>query len=141
MSEKLTQKTLPTDQPVEEFLDNAATARRIREGHELLQIFTDASRENGVMWGPSMVGFGQFNYMSPANKRTKGIWPKVAFSPRKAKISLYGLKDIPEGKDLLPKLGKYTEGVGCVYVNKLEDIDTDILRQLIAIGMTMPDQW
>lgn len=43
--------------------------------------------------GPSMVGFSQFNYMSPANKRTKGIWPKTAFSPRKAKISLYGLKD------------------------------------------------
>ena len=141
MSEKLTQKTLPTDQPVEEFLDAAATARRVREGHELLKIFTEASGEKAVMWGPSMVGFGQFNYMSPANKRTKGIWPKTAFSPRKAKISLYGLNDLPKGKELLPQLGKYIEGMGCVYVNKLEDIDLNVLRQLIAIAMTFPDQW
>ncbi|WP_346846080.1 DUF1801 domain-containing protein [uncultured Rothia sp.] len=141
MSEKLTQKTLPTDQPVDEFLDNAATARRIREGHELLALFTEASGKEAVMWGSSMVGFGQYNYQSPANPRTKGIWPKVAFSPRKAKISLYGLKDLPEGKKLLPQLGKYTEGMGCVYVNKLEDIDLNVLRQLIAIAMTFPDQW
>lgn len=141
MSEKLTQKTLPTDQPVEEFLDAAATARRVREGHELLELFTEASGEKAVMWSPSMVGFGQFNYMSPANKRTKGIWPKTAFSPHKAKISLYGLKDLPEGKELLPQLGKYTEGMGCVYVNKLEGIDLNVLRQLIAIAMTFPDQW
>ena len=130
------QKTLPTDQPIEEFLDTAATARRVREGHELLKIFTEASGEKAVMWGPSM-----FNYMSPANKRTKGIWPKTAFSPRKAKISLYGLKDLPEGKELLPQLGKYPEGMGCVYVNRLEDIDLNVLRQLIAIAMTFPDQW
>ena len=88
-----------------------------------------------------MVGFSQFNYMSPANKRTKGICPKTAFSPRKANISLYGLKDLPEGKELLPQLGKYPEGMGCVYVNKLEDIDLNVLRQLIAIAMTFPDQW
>lgn len=140
-TEKLTQKTLPTEQPVEEFLDAGATARRIREGHELNQIFTEASGTHGVMWGPSMVGFGQYNYMSPANKRTKGIWPKVGFSPRKAKISLYGLKDLPAGQELLPQLGKYTEGMGCVYVNKLEDIDLDVLRELIIIGMQLPDQW
>lgn len=52
MSEKLTQRTLPTDQPVEEFLAAAATARRVREGHELLKIFTEASGEKAVMWGP-----------------------------------------------------------------------------------------
>lgn len=141
MTQKLAQKTLPTDQPVEEFLDQAPTARRVREGHELNRIFETASGEKAVMWGPSMVGFGQFNYMSPANKRTKGIWPKVGFSPRKGKISLYGLKDQLAGAELLPKLGKYTEGMGCVYVNKLEDIDLEILAQLIEIGMRQQDQW
>lgn len=120
-------KTKPTDQPVEEFLDQAATERRIREGHELRAIFEEASGEPAVMWGSSIVGFGAMNYQH-------GIWPKSGYSPRKAKLSLYGLKDLPEGKDLLPKLGKYTEGVGCVYVNKLEDIDLDVLRELVRIA-------
>ena len=120
-------KTKPTDQPVEEFLDQAATDRRIREGHELRRLFEEASGEPAVMWGPSIVGFGAMNY-------NNGIWPKAGYSPRKAKLSLYGLKDLPAGEQLLPKLGKYTEGAGCVYVNKLEDIDLDVLRQLVRIA-------
>ena len=120
-------KTKPTDQPVEEFLDQAATERRIREGHELNALFAEASGETPVMWGPSIVGYGRMDY-------NRGIWPKAGFSPRKAKLSLYGLKDLPEGAALLPKLGKYTEGAGCVYVNKLEDIDLDVLRELVAIA-------
>ena len=59
---------------------------------------------------------------------------KTAFSPRKAQLSLYGLKDLPDGAELLPELGKYTEGAGCVYVKKLDDIDLGVLRRLIAIA-------
>ncbi|MGO3134556.1 MAG: DUF1801 domain-containing protein [Agrococcus casei] len=127
-------KTQPTDQPVDEFLDHAATERRIREGHELEALFAEASGETAVMWGPSIVGYGRMRYQSPSDPRGSGIWPKAGFSPRKAKLSLYGLKDLPEGAALLPKLGKYTEGAGCVYVNKLEDIDLDVLRELVTIA-------
>lgn len=133
------QKTLPTDASVEEFIAAATPDKRRIDGHELDRIFREATGEQPVMWGPSLVGYGSYTYISPANARTTGIWPKTGFSPRKAQLSLYGLKDLPEGAELLPQLGKYTEGAGCVYVKKLEDIDLDVLRKLISIAASRKD--
>lgn len=133
------QKTLPTDASVEEFIEAATPDKRRIDGHELDRIFREATGEQPVMWGPSMIGYGSYTYISPANARTTGIWPKTGFSPRKAQLSLYGLKDLPEGAELLPQLGKYTEGAGCVYVKKLEDINLDVLRKLIGIAASRQD--
>lgn len=133
------QKTLPTDASVEEFIAAATPDKRRIDGHELDRIFREATGEQPVMWGPSMIGYGSYTYISPANARTTGIWPKTGFSPRKAQLSLYGLKDLPEGAELLPQLGKYTEGAGCVYVKKLEDINLDVLRKLIGIAASRQD--
>lgn len=133
------QKTLPTDASVEEFIASATPDKRRIDGHELDRIFREATGEQPVMWGPSMIGYGSYTYISPANARTTGIWPKTGFSPRKAQLSLYGLKDLPEGAELLPQLGKYTEGAGCVYVKKLEDINLDVLRKLIGIAASRQD--
>ena len=133
------QKTLPTDASVEEFIEAATPDKRRIDGHELDRIFREATGEQPVMWGPSMIGYGSYTYISPANARTTGIWPKTGFSPRKAQLSLYGLKDLPEGAELLPQLGKYTEGSGCVYVKKLEDINLDVLRKLIGIAASRQD--
>lgn len=133
------QKTLPTDASVEEFIASATPDKRRIDGHELDRIFREATGEQPVMWGPSMIGYGSYTYISPANARTTGIWPKTGFSPRKAQLSLYGLKDLPEGAELLPQLGKYTEGAGCVYVKKLEDINLDVLRKLISIAASRKD--
>ena len=132
-------KTQPTDASVHEFLENAPTPRRREEGLALDAIFTDITGVDPVLWGPTMIGYGSYHYISPANPRTRGNWPKTGFSPRKAKISLYGLKDQPAGAALLPSLGKYTEGMGCVYVNKLDDIDLDVLRKLITIAWSRGD--
>ena len=133
------QKTLPTDASVEEFIEAATPDKRRIDGHELDRIFREATGEQPVMWGPSMIGYGSYTYIAPANARTTGIWPKTGFSPRKAQLSLYGLKDLPEGAELLPQLGKYTEGAGCVYVKKLEDINLDVLRKLIGIAASRQD--
>lgn len=133
------QKTLPTDASVEEFIEAATPDKRRIDGHELDRVFREATGEQPVMWGPSMIGYGSYTYISPANARTTGIWPKTGFSPRKAQLSLYGLKDLPEGAELLPQLGKYTEGAGCVYVKKLEDINLDVLRKLIGIAASRQD--
>lgn len=70
---------------------------------------------------------------------TRGTWFKSGFSPRQAQLSLYGLKDMPEAAALLLSLGKYTEGAGCVYVKKLDDIDLAVLRRLIAIAWSRAD--
>lgn len=133
------QKTQPTDANVDEFLDAATPARRREDGHALAEIFHEVTGVDPVMWGPSIVGYGSYRYISSANPHNRGIWPKVGFSPRKAQLSLYGLKDMPAGAELLPKLGAYTEGAGCVYVKKLDDIDLSVLRELIAIAWTRED--
>lgn len=132
-------KTVPTDADVDEFLDAAATARRRDEGHRLAEVFREATGTDPVMWGPTMVGYGSFRYISPSNPRTRGDWPKTGFSPRKAKLVFYGLSDLPEGAALLPELGTYTQGVGCVYANKLDDIDLGVLRRLITIAWSRED--
>ena len=132
-------KTMPTDASVDEFLDAATPARRREDGVRLAEIFRDVTGTEPVLWGPSIVGYGSYRYVSPSNPRTRGDWMKTGFSPRKAQLSLYGLKDLPEGAALLPSLGKYTEGAGCVYVKTLDDVDLDVLRRLIAIAWTRED--
>ena len=127
-------KTVPTDASVDDFLDAATPARRREDGLRLAGIFHEVTGADPILWGPSIVGYGSYHYVSPANPRTQGEWMKTGFSPRKAQLSLYGLKDLPEGAALLPSLGRYTEGAGCVYVKKLDDIDLDVLRRLIAIA-------
>jgi hypothetical protein len=132
-------KTKPTDADVHEFLGQAATPRRREEGLRLAEIFTEVTGADPVMWGPSMVGYGSFRYISPANPRTRGTWFKTGFSPRKAQLTFYGLIDSPEAPALLPQLGTHTLGVGCVYAKKLDDLDLDVLRQLIAIAWSRTD--
>ena len=127
-------KTVPTDASVDDFLIAATPPRRREDGLRLAEIFHEVTDADPILWGPSIVGYGSYHYVSPANPHTQGEWPKTGFSPRKAQLSLYGLKDLPEGAALLPSLGKYTEGAGCVYVKKLDDIDLDVLRRLIAIA-------
>lgn len=131
--------TQPTDASVEDFLDAATPERRRADGKALAAIFHDVTGTDPVMWGPSIVGYGSYHYISPANPRTRGDWPKVGFSPRKASLSIYGLKDLPEGAALLPSLGTYTEGAGCVDVKRLDDVDLDVLRRLVAIAFARGD--
>ena len=132
-------KTQPTDASVEDFLDAATPARRREDGKTLDAIFREVTGVAPVLWGSSIVGYGTYHYVSPSNPRTHGDWMKTGFSPRKAQLSIYGLKDTPEGAALLPQLGTYTEGMGCVYVRKLDDINLDVLRRLIAIASSRAD--
>ena len=132
-------KTVPTDADVDAFLDAVAPAVRRDDGIRLAEIFRETTGAEPVMWGPSIVGYGSYRYISPSDPRRRGDWPKTGFSPRRAQLSLYGLKDLPEGAKLLPELGRYTEGTGCVYVKKLADIDEEVLRRLIGIAWTRRD--
>ena len=132
-------KTTPTDADVGEFLRVATPAKRRDDGLRLAEIFREVTGQDPVMWGPSIVGYGSYRYVSPVDPRTRGNWPKTGFSPRKAQLSPYGLKDLPEGAALLPELGTYTEGAGCVYVKRLEHIDENVLRRLIEIAWQRED--
>lgn len=132
-------KTQPTDADVRAFLEAATPARRRADGLVLADIFHEVTGVEPVLWGPSIVGYGSYHYVSPSDPRREGEWPKTGFSPRKAQLSLYGIKDLPEGAALLPSLGTFTEGAGCVYVRKLDDIDLAVLRRLIAIAWARED--
>ncbi|MGB7961950.1 MAG: DUF1801 domain-containing protein [Propionicimonas sp.] len=126
------QKTRPTDDSVLEFLHAVEPARRRAQGLELLEIFCEETGAEPLMWGPSIVGFGHVRYTYATGHF--GEIGRVGFSPRKAALTLYGLTLYGSNADLLEKLGKYRVGKGCLYVNKLEDVDLDVLRQLIRRG-------
>ena len=127
----MAQKTLPTEITVEEFL-STLEPRRAAEGAELIEIYREVTGAEPVMWGPSIIGFGQYSYRYESGH--SGTAARAAFSPRKAKISLYGLQDHPDSAAVLARLGPHKATVGCVYVTRLSTIDVDVLRELIAMG-------
>ena len=134
MSEPKTQKT---DVPVADFLASVEPEKRRLEGERLHAIFSDVTGDPGVMWGATMVGYGDMPYEYASGK--KGMWFPVGFSPRKAKLSLYGLKETSEQIALLEDLGPHTASMGCVYANRLDALDEDVLRRLIALGFSRED--
>ncbi|WP_422116715.1 DUF1801 domain-containing protein [Brachybacterium sp. UNK5269] len=105
-------------------------ARRRREGTALLEMFGAVTGEPATMWGPSMIGYGQVHYRYATGR--EGDTFQLGFSPRTADLALYGLQGFPRSEELLDRLGKHRRGVGCVWVRKLEDIDEDVLRELVA---------
>lgn len=122
-----TPKTKVTRQPVEEFLDSVSEQRR-DEAYALIDMMKRVSGEEPKMWGPSMIGFGSYHYITKS--KCEADWFKIGFSPRKAKISLYLSYDVSQFGDQLEKLGKHTTGKGCLYVSKLEDINMSVLEKI-----------
>jgi len=124
-------KTKQTDADVVEFIRAFAQAeQKQQDGFELLKLMQEASGCEAKMWGPSIIGFGSYHYKSERS-RQEGDWPLVGFSPRKAAISLYVFSGTEAQEQLLKALGKFKMGKGCIYVNKLSDINREVLVQLI----------
>ncbi len=132
-------KTRPTEASVAEYLDAVTPVARREDGRAVAELMREVTGADPVMWGPSMVGYGSYHYRSPSNPKNHGSWPRVAFSARKAALTFYGLKDRPEAAELLPELGPYTEGAGCLYAARLSDLDEGVLRRLVAIAFARPD--
>ncbi len=125
-------KTKVSDASVEDFLNLIEPESKKADGFKLLKIFEEVTGEKAKIWGTSMVGFGSYHYKSERSSQ-EGDWFVVGFSPRKAALAIYlmmGMIDRPT--DLFAKLGKYKASAGCVYVDKLTDIDEKVLRELIA---------
>jgi len=132
-------KTKPTDDSVLEYLNTVEPPRRRAQGLELLEIFREETGTEPRLWGPTIVGFGHLRYTYATGN--SGEMSRVGFSPRKAALTLYGLTLYGSNADLLEKLGKHRVGKGCLYVNKLEDVDLDVLRQLIRRGWADADSF
>ena len=124
-------KTKVNDVSVHDFINSVEDETRRRDGFALLELFSSVTAEKPKMWGSSIVGFGQYHYKSEKS-RQEGDWPLVAFSPRKQNLSLYlTVAGYDHYASLLDKLGKYKIGKGCLYINKLSDVDISILEKLI----------
>jgi len=123
-------KTKPTSESVEDFISKVEDDEKRKDSFVILEIMKKATDEDPKMWGNSLIGFGNVRLKSPATGREVD-WFKIGFSPRKANLSLYLTGDINQHDAALKKLGKHKTGVGCLYINKLRDIDMEILKELI----------
>ena len=124
-------KTKQTNANVEDFINTFAnTEQKRKDSFELLKIMQDFTGFEPKMWGPSIIGFGQYHYKSEKSLQ-EGDWPLIGFSPRKAAISLYVYSGCSGQEDLLKELGKFKMGKGCIYVNKLSDINQETLKKIM----------
>lgn len=123
-------KTKETSASVADFIDSIADEQKRKDCQVILKMMEKATKEKPKMWGASMIGFGNVRYKSPATGREVD-WFKIGFSPRKANFSLH-LIDLKRHADAFTKLGKYKTGTGCLYINKLADVDIKILEKMIT---------
>jgi Domain of unknown function (DU1801) len=122
-------KTKVNDNSVIEFIESVDNPKKREDAYKLLDIFTETTGFEAKMWGPSIIGFGSYHYKYKTGH--EGDAPLVGFSPRKAKTSLYFAPGDPNRDELLSKFGKHTTGAACVYINKIADIDVEVLKELI----------
>jgi len=127
-------KTKENDASVIEFIENVENPKKREDAYKLLDLFTETTGYQAKMWGPSIIGFGAYHYKYDSGH--EGDAPLVGFSPRKAKISLYFATGDTKREELLKKFGKHTSGKACVYINKVADIDVNILKELINESIT-----
>ncbi|WP_306015946.1 DUF1801 domain-containing protein [Oceanicaulis sp. MMSF_3324] len=126
-------KTQPTPEDVEAFLDAVEPERRREDAKTLNALFQRVTGWSPVMWGPSMIGYGQYHYRYESGR--EGDFLATGFSPRKTSLSIYIMPGYGEYGAILDRLGKHKTGKSCLYVTKLADVDLDVLAELIQAGL------
>lgn len=126
-------KTKATDASVEVFLQSIPEERKRQDSLALLQMMQEATGEAPRLWGSSIVGFGDYHYAYASGR--EGDWFVAGFSPRKQNLTLYAMGGFEPHAELLERLGKHKIGKGCLYINKLADVDQEVLRALISASV------
>jgi len=125
-------KTKENNASVEEFLKTVADETKRKDSEAILSMMKKITGEKPKMWGASIIGFGNYIYESPKTGRS-GEWFMTGFSPRKQNLTIYMMPGFAAYGDLLKKLGKYKiSGGSCLYINKLTDVDSKVLNDLIS---------
>ncbi len=123
---KAAPKTQRTKASVSAFITAVEDETRRKDAKAVDKMLRDITGEKPAMWGPSIIGYGEYVTAS-------GPWPRLGFSPRKANLVLY-LMDGYDTEPLMKKLGKHKTGRSCLYINKLADVDEAVLRDIAAKG-------
>lgn len=124
-------KTKPHDADVEAFLAAVPDAQKRSDSLVLLDLFRTVTGAPAKMWGTAIVGFGDYHYAYASGR--EGDWFVTGFSPRKQNLTLYCIGSYEPHAALLARLGKHKLGKGCLYINRLKDVDLDVLRELVTV--------
>jgi hypothetical protein len=122
-------KTKLNDANVTDFLNKIVDEEKRADSFEILKLMQQVTKQEPKMWGSSIIGFGHVHYVYASGR--EGDWFVTGFSPRKQNLTLYVMGSFNPHADLLEKLGKHKTGVGCLYINKLKDVDVKVLKELI----------
>jgi len=125
-------KTQPTRASVKDFLAGVDNACHRQDAQVVLKIMKKVTGKKPIMWGPSIIGFDTLHYRYASGR--EGDICRIGFSPRKQVLSLYVPTGFANADKLKARLGKYKAGKGCMSINKLEDVDLEVLEQLIREG-------
>jgi len=123
-------KTKENEGDVNAFLNSMENERKRQDSLKILNLMEKATGMVAKMWGDSIVGFGSYHYKYASGR--EGDWFLTGFSPRKQNLTLYIMSGFDEYEPLLKKLGKYKTGKSCLYINKLADVDLDVLEELVT---------
>lgn len=123
-------KTKATVASVEAFINTVENEQKRKDARELVKLFEHVTGEKAVMWGDSIIGFGQYHYKYESGR--EGDFMLAGFSPRKTKFSLYIMAGFSKYEHYLEKLGKFKTGKACLYINKLADVDQHVLAEMLA---------
>lgn len=133
MSKRVVIKTKVTDSSVAGLISSIPDEQKREDSFTLLEIMQGVSGLEPKVWGTSIIGFGNQIYKSPATGR-EVEWFLIGFAPRKSNLSVYFM-DLARHEDALKKLGKHKTGKGCLYFNKLADIDQEVLSSMIRAAL------
>ncbi len=128
-----TNKTQITDQTPADFIAALDHERRRQDAEVLLDVFADVTGFSPRMWGPSIIGYGRYRYTYKSGR--EGDFLATGFSPRKSGLSVYIMPGYQDYSEILGRLGKHKTGKSCLYINKLADIDMEVLAELIRTGV------
>ena len=126
-------KTKINDADVEAFLNGIEDEKRRKDSFAVLELMKKITKAEPKMWGASIVGFGNYRYKYKSGR--EGDWFVSGFSPRKQNLTLYVMSGFSRYEELLAKLGKHKTGKSCLYINKLEDVDLDVLAEMIETSV------
>jgi hypothetical protein len=123
-------KTKPTKLSVSSFIDAIDDPRKKADVRKVAAMMRRATGKRAKMWGSSIVGYGEYHYKYASGR--EGDWALTGFSPRKQNLVVYIMPGFDGFAELMRQLGKYKTGKSCLYLNKLDDVDHDVLEKLIA---------